>query len=171
MSWLYRQFRGLLEKMPYGQKIIDGIKKSAATYTAHNVALGFAIGVLFGTLPTLFGIEIIIAAFVAALLRASKAASILGALLVVNPLVGPFFMATSFYIASLFGTIPYTPSGIWHMITHLEFGATLLYFTLGYAIVSITTATIAYIVVYSSIEKYHKRMLEKQIKQNYNQKG
>lgn len=64
-----------------------------------RIARGAAIGVLMGVLPT-FGLGAFMAIGVAFVLRANKAAAVLGSF-IVNPLTAPFFWTLSIVIGSL----------------------------------------------------------------------
>lgn len=64
-----------------------------------RIARGAAIGVLMGVLPT-FGLGAFMAIGVAFVLKANKAASVLGSF-IVNPLTAPFFWTLSIVIGSL----------------------------------------------------------------------
>lgn len=64
-----------------------------------RIARGAAIGVLMGVLPT-FGLGAFLAIGLAFVLKANKAAAVLGSF-IVNPLTAPFFWTLSIVIGSL----------------------------------------------------------------------
>lgn len=63
-----------------------------------RIAMGAAIGVLMGVLPT-FGIGTILSLAAAFVLRANKASAVLGSI-IVNPLTSPFFWTLSIMVGS-----------------------------------------------------------------------
>ncbi|HHL40378.1 MAG TPA: DUF2062 domain-containing protein [Deltaproteobacteria bacterium] len=65
----------------------------------HAIATGAAIGVFMGILPT-FGLGIILAVVIAALVKANKASAVLGSL-IMNPLTTPLFWTLSAFVGSL----------------------------------------------------------------------
>jgi uncharacterized protein len=67
--------------------------------TPEKIAGGLALGVAIGILPS-FGLGIIVAVFVAALIRVNKVSALIGTL-IMNPWTAPFFWGVSYLAGSL----------------------------------------------------------------------
>lgn len=63
-----------------------------------EIALGFALGLFIGFTPTM-GIQIVVAVFIASLLKWSKITAALG-VQITNPLTAPFIYGSTYYIGA-----------------------------------------------------------------------
>jgi len=88
-----------LKKKSYWRRIKVLFKKILTTNDSpHKLAMGFAIGVFWGVMPT-FGFAIIFSLPTAVFLKANKVTAILGTF-VSNPFTTPFFYAFSYKMGS-----------------------------------------------------------------------
>jgi uncharacterized protein len=121
-----------------------------------KIALGASIGVFMGILPT-FGVGIVLALILAAVVRANKAAAVLGSL-VMNPLTTPFFWSLSVLVGSVLMGEDY------HKIlekVHNEglfrgFGRAYMVYTVGNIIVSTVFAGATYLFIRWAVTRYRK---------------
>jgi len=88
-----------LKKKSYWKRTKILFKKIlTANDSPHKLAMGFAIGVFWGVMPT-FGFAIIFSLPTALFLKANKVTAILGTF-VSNPLTAPFFYAFSYKVGN-----------------------------------------------------------------------
>jgi len=144
----------LLMKTKYGKKIVEGLKKIILKQSPHNIALGFAIGVFFGVMPT-FGTAFFWAFLFAKWLKASKSSAILGSF-VSNPITFPFFYSLDLLVGSFLAGISFEKEYFLTSITKLNFSSMFFLLFLGCILVSLFFATISYFIVYFAIYKYDK---------------
>jgi|GEM_PF-3802286 len=155
MSKIIEYSARIISKLPFGDKIIIGLKSAIVRYTAHNIAFGFAIGMFFGILPT-FGVGGIFAIIFAQIFKASKIAALIGTFFT-NPLTSPFFLSLSILIGSLFTGIQYNPDLFLTSLGTLDLQTIFLKFLLGNIIVAVLCSLISYLLVYYIATKYAKR--------------
>lgn len=160
-----KYFFAVVRKLPYGNKIIDELSDMIMKYNAHNIALGFAIGVFWGVFPT-FGIAFLLSFITAGFLNASKAAAVLGSF-TTNPITSPFFIAVTLFISGKIGGVSYSPEIALNHLFEIGFRDALLNLTISYIISSLFFAIISYFIIYYFADKYYKIKLEKQIKKTY----
>lgn len=130
----------------YLSKIIEGLKNQLHKYNEHQIALGFAIGVFYGIMPT-FGIGGIFSIITALLLRSSPISSILGTL-TANPLTGPLFFSLSMYINYLILNIKLSQLSF-STLSNLNFKLLT-----GFVIVSLVFSIISYLITYKVVSYY-----------------
>ena len=126
-----------------------------------RIARGAAIGVAMGVLPT-FGLGIILAIAIAFILRANKAASVLGSF-IMNPVTSPFFWTASLVTGSLLTGKDY--SAIYAKITKEGFmtGAwdTYLVFLTGNVIITAITTIASYYLIRGAIIRHRRNKARK----------
>ncbi len=126
-----------------------------------RIARGAAIGVLMGVLPT-FGLGTVFSLAAAFILKANKAAAVLGSL-IMNPLTAPFFWMLSAYIGSVLLQESY--SSIYANIKDEGFvtGAGWAYavFLIGNALVSALATAVTYYIVKHAVIRHRRRKAEK----------
>ncbi len=142
------------EKKSYWKRVKILFKKILTTNDSpHKLAMGFAIGVFWGIMPT-FGIAIIFSLPTAVLLKANKVTTILGTF-VSNPFTTPFFYAFSYKMGSFILDLNPLPFSwdIFKIENILSISKSLL---VGSVISAIVTAFISYgiiLVVILSVKK------------------
>jgi uncharacterized protein len=157
---LFNGVKKFVSKMPYGKKIIAGLKKQIKKSSTHSIASGFALGVFWGVMPT-FGTAIIFALVFGTIFRMNRTAAILGTL-VSNPLTSAFLYALGFYIGAVLVGIQYTTADILNMIMNLEFSSQLLQVLIGNVIVATLFAIFSYVVIYQIVLYARSRLAEKE---------
>lgn len=96
------------KKKSYWKRVKTSFKKIVtANDSPHKLAMGFAIGVFWGIMPT-FGIALLLSLPTAVLLRANKLTAILGTL-VSNPFTTIFFVPFNIKIGSFILKLPPPP--------------------------------------------------------------
>lgn len=125
-----------------------------------RIARGAAIGVAMGVLPT-FGLGIILSIATAFVLRANKAASVLGSF-IMNPVTSPFFWTASLVAGSLLTGEDY--STLYAKISKNGFltGAwdTYMVFLAGNIVITAATTFASYYLVKNAIIR-HRRNKER----------
>lgn len=111
----------------------------------NNIAIGAALGVFFDVLPT-FGLGVIFAYILAALMKVNRLATVISA--VVFKLAIPFFVFINFKTGRIF--IPfdravYSVTGSWFSVGWHKYGISFL---LGSAINSVLLCGLVYFVTY-----------------------
>ena len=87
------------EKKSYWKRVKILFKKALTTNDSpHKLAMGFALAVFWGVMPT-FGFAIVFSLPTAVLLRANKVTAVIGTF-VSNPFTTPFFYAFSYKMGS-----------------------------------------------------------------------
>lgn len=136
-------------------KLQEQIEELSKTHsTPHEIAIGFAIGILIAILPTP-GISVLLAALVILIYKRVNKFSLFGALAVFNP-----FTMIPFYIASfaigdmIFGTEEVVLFKFVFLNTVYNYTRRYL---IGNLIVAIVTAIIGYIVMYIWFKIYYKK--------------
>ncbi len=127
--------------------------------STHEIALGFAVGVFIGILPT-FGFGALFLAGLAVIIRFNIFAGIVGTL-VNNPIFVPFWLASSYKVGEII-----TKTGIdikEKSIIENIFGFGLSYF-IGNIILAILVGFISYFIIYIIVEIY--RESRKKLKNN-----
>lgn len=125
-----------------------------------RIAAGAAIGVLMGVLPT-FGLGTLLSLGLAFVLKANKAAAVLGSF-IVNPLTSPFFWTLSLLVGSVLMREDYQSIYARVKTTGLLSGAGWAYlvYMAGNIIVSaVFTAAAYYIVKWAVIRHRRKKAL------------
>lgn len=129
-----------------------------------RIARGAAIGVAMGVLPT-FGLGIILSLAVAFVLRANKAASVLGSF-IMNPLTSPFFWTASLLAGSLLTGNDY--SAIYAKVKENGFltgaGEVSVVFMAGNIAVSTATTVASYYIVKNAVIRHRRKKEEKRLK-------
>lgn len=123
-----------------------------------RIARGAAVGVAMGVLPT-FGLGIVFSLAFAFVLRANKAASVLGSF-IMNPVTSPFFWTASIVVGALLTGKDY--STIYNQIKMNGFvtgagTATLVFFVGNLVVTAVTTFASYYIVRNAIIRHRHKK--------------
>ncbi len=129
-----------------------------------RIARGAAIGVFMGIFPT-FGAGIVLAVAAAFVLRANKAASVIGSF-IMNPLTSPFFWTLSAIIgaamfnedASMITAAIFNKNGegvLWN------FGQVSVIFVAGNLVISITFTALSYFIVKKAIIGHRRRKEER----------
>jgi len=126
--------------------------------TPPKVALGVAIGVFLGIFPT-FGVGLILAYFLAWLLKANKASAILGGL-IMNPITTPFFWSISALIgaAIIGGKREIILNELKTGKIFKAIGHSFLAYIIGNLIISLIFAIISYYIVFKILEKRKKKL-------------
>lgn len=116
--------------------------------SAHEIALGAAIGAFWGVFPT-FGLSTVLSLLMYKFLRFNLIAAISGAF-ISNPLTSPFLLIISFKVGQLFIETK-TPLDFdnWHK-NLASIGYVLM---IGATIVSLTTSLVVYYLTKYAIEK------------------
>ncbi len=86
-------------------KIVDWLKSTAKKViylndTPEKIALGFSLGVFLGIFPT-FGLGGILALGLSSVLRLNYASTIMGSVMIMNPVTTPMFWGLSALVGSL----------------------------------------------------------------------
>lgn len=127
--------------------------------STHEIALGFAIGVFVGILPT-FGFGALLLAGLAIVIRFNIFAGIVGTL-INNPLFVPFWIASSYKVGEII-----TKTGIdlkEKSIIENIFGFGVSYF-IGNIVLAVLVGFVSYFVIYVIVEIY--RESRKNLKNN-----
>lgn len=129
-----------------------------------RIARGAAIGVLMGVLPT-FGVGGFLAIGIAFLLKANKAAAVLGSF-IVNPLTSPFFWTLSIIIGSFI--TGEDSSTILARMKHdgvlASAGSAWLVYMAGNIVISAVCTPFSYYMVKAAIVRHRQRKEEKRRK-------
>ncbi len=129
-----------------------------------RIARGAAIGVAMGVLPT-FGLGIILSLAFAFILRANKAASVLGSF-IMNPVTSPFFWTASLLIGSFLTGSDY--SSIMEKVKENGFltgaGEASFVFMAGNAVITAATTLASYYIVRNSIIRHRRKKEEKRLR-------
>lgn len=144
----------------YGKRIYDRFLKIRGT--PRDIGLGFALGIFIGFSPSM-GIQIILAIFVASLLKWSKITAAIG-VQVTNPITAPFIYSFTYWLGSklmglekpLILTRPITIESLVTMIQQAPgiFAA----MTLGGILIGLPLAVIGYVVVYKMMGRYQEKI-------------
>ncbi|MBI2413421.1 MAG: DUF2062 domain-containing protein [Deltaproteobacteria bacterium] len=129
-----------------------------------RIARGAAIGVLMGVLPT-FGVGGFLAVGLAFLLKANKAAAVLGSF-IVNPLTSPFFWTLSAVVGSFI--MGEDSSTVMARIKHEGVLAStgwvgLVYMT-GNVILSAVFTALSYYIVKAAVIRHRRKKEEKRLR-------
>ncbi|MCX7919309.1 MAG: DUF2062 domain-containing protein [bacterium] len=130
--------------------------------TPEKIAGGFAIGVFIGLFPTPW-IGLILAPFLATILKRNRVASILGTL-VMNPFTSPFVYAVSYTLGVfLLGQGLQNPFLVMKQSSVIEwFGKDVIVpYLIGITIVTIIGTALSYWFILRLVIIYQKRKLEK----------
>lgn len=126
-----------------------------------RIARGAAIGVAMGVLPT-FGLGILFSIAAAFVLKANKAASVLGSF-IMNPVTSPFFWSASLVTGSLVTGTDY--HAIYARMTEHGMltgaGEATLVFMAGNIIITAITTIASYYLVRNAIIKHRLRKMKK----------
>jgi uncharacterized protein (DUF2062 family) len=129
-----------------------------------RIARGAAIGVAMGVLPT-FGLGIILSIAFAFVLRANKAASVLGSF-IMNPVTSPFFWTASLVTGSLITGNDY--STLYAKIRENGFftgaGEASIVFMAGNLVITAATTFASYYIVRNAIVRHRKKKEEKRLR-------
>jgi uncharacterized protein (TIGR03546 family) len=129
-----------------------------------RIARGAAIGVAMGVLPT-FGLGIILSIAFAFILRANKAASVLGSF-IMNPVTSPFFWTASLLTGSLLTGNDY--STLYAKMKDNGFltgaGEASLVFMAGNLVISAVTTLASYYIVRNAIVRHRFKKEEKRLR-------
>lgn len=129
-----------------------------------RIARGAAIGVAMGVLPT-FGLGIIFALAAAFILRANKAASVLGSF-IMNPVTTPFFWTASLLTGSLLTGNDY--STIYAKVKENGFltgaGEASLVFMAGNIVITAITTFASYYIVRNAVIRHRLKKETKRLK-------
>lgn len=129
-----------------------------------RIARGAAIGVAMGVLPT-FGLGIILSLAVAFILRANKAASVLGSF-IMNPVTSPFFWTASLLTGSVLTGSDY--SSIMEKVKENGFltgaGEASFVFVAGNVVITAATTLASYYIVRNSIIRHRRKKEEKRLR-------
>lgn len=129
-----------------------------------RIARGAAIGVAVGVLPT-FGVGIVFSLAFAYLLKANKAASVLGGL-IMNPVTSPFFLAMSIFTGSFLMHEDYHV--IYAKMVEKGFligaGSASLVFITGNVVVTAVTTIASYYIVRYAIIRHRRKKEEKRLR-------
>lgn len=128
-----------------------------------RIARGAAIGVLMGILPT-FGLGGVFAIAIAFVLKANKAAALLGSF-IMNPITSPFFWTLSIVIGSVILRQDYTAMLAKFKGESLLKGAEWVYmvFLTGNVILAAVFTAASYYLVRNAIIKHRKNKAEKRL--------
>ncbi|MEN2997829.1 MAG: DUF2062 domain-containing protein [Brevinematia bacterium] len=129
--------------------------------STHQISLGFALGVSIGILPT-FGFGALIVATLAFIIRFNIFSALVGSL-INNPLLVPFWVASSYKVGELITKIGINFSEKNVIQNLLGFGISYL---VGNIILSVVCGFISYITIYLLIEIY--RSSKSNLKSNQN---
>lgn len=124
----------------------------------HEIAKAFAVGVFISILP---GPGMFLALLVAVAFRLSKAAAVLGAL-VINPWTVAFFYAASYHVGSWFTNL--TEPVVWRNLFsraawHIELYRVAPTMVIGASVLGLFTALASYVIVRILITGYRNRRL------------
>jgi uncharacterized protein (DUF2062 family) len=130
-----------------------------------DISLGFALGIFLGISP-LFGIQLIAAVFIAALLKWNKIAAATGTL-ISNPLTTPFIYPFAYYVGTLVTgnpvkgrlVIPRDLETAGRMLE--ETPRILVTLTLGTVLIGLPLAVVGYLLAYAAVLRYRERIKEK----------
>jgi len=129
-----------------------------------RIARGAAIGVAMGVLPT-FGLGIILSLAAAFILKANKAASVLGSF-IMNPVTSPFFWTASLVTGSLLTGNDYTT--IMGKVKENGFltgaGEASVVFLAGNIVVTAGTTAASYYLVKNAIIRHRRKKEEKRLR-------
>lgn len=129
-----------------------------------RIARGAAIGVLMGVLPT-FGVGGFLAVGLAFLLKANKAAAVLGSF-IVNPLTSPFFWTLSAVIGSFI--MGEDSSTVMLRIKHegilASTGWVGLVYMVGNVILSAVCTALSYYIVKAEVIRHRRKKEEKRLR-------
>lgn len=117
--------------------------------STHEIALGFAVGVIVGILPT-FGFGAVILGFLVFVIRFNFVAAITGTL-VNNPIFVPFWLTSSYKVGEIITKmgVDLKDSGLLKNV--FNFGLSYL---VGNVVLAIISGIISYFVVFLMIETY-----------------
>lgn len=129
-----------------------------------RIARGAAIGVFMGVFPT-FGLGIVFSLAVAFILRANKAASVLGSF-IMNPITSPFFWTASLVMGSVltgddFSTI-YSQMRENGWVTGA--GRATFDFVIGNLVISAVTTLASYYIVRNWVIRHRRKKEEKRLR-------
>ncbi|MCC6501640.1 MAG: DUF2062 domain-containing protein [Deltaproteobacteria bacterium] len=129
-----------------------------------RIAKGAAIGVAVGVLPT-FGIGVIFSLAIAYFLKANKAASVLGGL-IMNPVTSPFFFVLSIFTGSFLLHEDYHTIYARMMENGFLNGAesATLVFMAGNIVVTAATTIASYYIVRNLVIRHRRRKEEKRLR-------
>lgn len=129
-----------------------------------RIARGAAIGVAMGVLPT-FGLGIILSLAAAFILRANKAASVLGSF-IMNPVTSPFFWTGSIVVGSFLTGDDF--SVIYAQMRENGWatgaGRATLDFLIGNLVVTAVTTIASYYVVRNWVIRHRRKKEEKRLR-------
>lgn len=129
-----------------------------------RIARGAAIGVAMGVLPT-FGLGVVFALAAAFILKANKAASVLGSF-IMNPVTTPFFWTGSLLIGSLLTGSDY--STIYAKMKEngvlTGAGEASLVFMAGNIVITAATTFASYYIVKNAVTRHRRKKEEKRLK-------
>lgn len=129
-----------------------------------RIARGAAIGVAMGVLPT-FGFGIVFSLAAAFILRANKAASVLGSF-IMNPVTIPFFWMASIIVGAMVTGDDY--SSIYAEMKEKGFvlgaGRATIVYLIGNVFVTIVTTIPSYYIVKKWIIRHRRKKEEKRLK-------
>jgi uncharacterized protein (DUF2062 family) len=135
----------------------------------HDIALGFALGLFIGMTPSI-GIQMVIAAIIAALLKWNKIAAAMG-VWITNPLTAPLIYAATFYVgAKIYGTskVFNPPDELTISIAKkiLAKSPGIFYsLTIGGVVLGIPIAVAGYFISYSLVSRYQEDLKRKMARQ------
>src|SRR3990172_2777 len=155
--------KGLLARIGRRVKLIY-LKILRIDDPPERIARGAAIGVAMGVLPT-FGLGIILSLAFAFVLKANKAASVLGSF-IMNPLTSPFFWTASLLTGSLLTGNDY--STIYAKVKENGFltgaGEASIVFMAGNIVISTVTTVASYYIVRNAVVRHRWKKETKRLK-------
>jgi uncharacterized protein len=136
------------QKLKYHFKEVIRTKKSP-----HSIALGFTIGTLIAILPTP-GFSFLLVLFIILIFKKINKFSLIGAMLIWNPIVLVLIYYLSYQIGDLlFGNLPVVKYNIVIFDQLYNFSRRFL---VGNFIIAVTTSLLSYIVIRKIIDFYRK---------------
>jgi hypothetical protein len=145
------------------EKIIDWLKKSfgkliQTNATPHQVAMGFSVGAFIGVFPT-FGLGWIIAAGLSFLFKLNYTSTIIGSIVVMNPITWPFFYSLSAFTGAwIFNENPSTVLNIIQSKSLLgSIGRISFIYLIDNIIISLIVSVFCYFIIKKLITDYKKR--------------
>jgi uncharacterized protein (DUF2062 family) len=130
-----------------------------------EIALGLALGIFMGISP-LFGFQLILAVFIAALLKWNKIAAAMGTL-ISNPLTTPFIYTFAYYVGNMAMRNPakgrlVIPRDLETVVRMLEEAPRLfLTLTVGTVLIGLPLAIAGYFLAHAAVLRYREKIKEK----------
>ncbi len=130
-----------------------------------EIALGFALGLFIGVSPTM-GIQILIAIFIASILKWNKYAAAIG-VWITNPLTAPFIYSLTYLtgtkITGIQNSLKLTGNFDWDTLIDLfhKSPGIMTALVVGGVFVGLPLAVTGYFLAFTAVENYQKRLKEK----------